>query len=107
MSLTRHDFRHWAQTAHHGDVIVYNDPGQERDELVFEYARRLEHAGLAFIYQRRVYDETGIPSGFEHVARRCSPRAREVLDRLGRTVATPFRLTGNVGRPAKLTPLEA
>lgn len=106
MSLTRHDFRHWAQTALHGQEIIYHLEPDDRDEAVFEYARRLSHAGLAFVYQRRGFDAQGIPA-FEYVARRTSPAALHALENLGSAVSAPIRLTGGVGRPQKLTPLEA
>ncbi len=79
---TRTTFRHWAQTAHHGDEFVYYVEGQDRDEDMFEYAARLSHAALAFLYQRRVYDDQGIPAGFEHVARRTNPTALHTLESL-------------------------
>lgn len=81
MTPTLRAFRKWAQAAPVGSEFVYAIPGMPRDESAFEYALRLNEAGLAFLFQRRI-----LPGRFEHVARRVERNSIKVLDNL--SVAT-------------------
>lgn len=76
-------FQHWVQHAEYGQDFVYHKATAERDEDVFARARKLQDAGLVFLYQRRAGD------GFEHVARRTKIESHLVLDKLSSTIKSP------------------
>ena len=79
--------RRWAQTASHADVFVYYRTNMTlaRDPAVFEYARKLHDAGLAFLFQRRIPGT----EHFEYCARRTRPKDHAILDVVSASIPAP------------------
>lgn len=81
---TAENFHNWVIHARYGEEIVYHLEGRERDERVFKYMRKLSHAGMVFLFQRRA--ETG---GWVKVARRTPVAAHKVLDTISQDIEVP------------------
>lgn len=93
-------FRAWAQTAQFGADFVYHDPmhGERRPEL-FDYARKLQHAGLVMLHQAPSFTDPEGVRTFKHCARRTPVLAHVALDELSRTIPAPPRKVDPRGRP--------
>lgn len=76
-------FSNWAQEAEANDEFVYHLPDEERDAGAFAYARKLQHAGLVMLFQRRG------PKGFSHIAKRSPVFAHVALDALSKAIPAP------------------
>lgn len=78
------EFRAWARHANKGGNFVYHAEGEPRSPALFEHAMKLSEAGLVFLYQERV------PClGWVKVAKRCSPAAIAVLDKVSARILAP------------------
>lgn len=77
-------FREWTRTAPVGSEFAYHyDELDQRERAVFEHARKLSDAGLAFLFQKRLVD-----GGFAYIARRTEVKAHTVLDKVSRRIPT-------------------
>jgi hypothetical protein len=74
-------FREWAQRAAYGETFVYHREPAERDPELFSLARKLNEAGMVFLFSRRL--ETGV---FEKCAKRTPVAAHLVLDKVSASI---------------------
>jgi hypothetical protein len=74
-------FQRWAREARYGEVFVYHREPFARDSVLFEYARKLSDAGIAFLYQRRADNHQ-----WEKACKRIGVQAALTLDKLSETV---------------------
>jgi hypothetical protein len=95
-------FRRWAREARYNEVFVYHREPLVREEDVFDYARKLSDAGLAFLYQRKLDD-----GRWEKCARRSRVADHLVLDKVSKRVQVAASSAAEtdedrpVGRPKK------
>lgn len=82
MGPTDHALNRWAAKAKPNEVFVYHDEGEgwPRSARAFNAAMALSEAKLVFLTQRRGLD------GWEHIAIRCRPQDRTVLDKVSRCI---------------------
>jgi predicted TIM-barrel fold metal-dependent hydrolase len=74
-------FHRWSREAAYGATFVYHREPLERDAELFTFARKMQEAGLVFLFSRRLDD-----GRFEKCARRTQHTAHLVLDKLSRTI---------------------
>lgn len=77
VGLKLETFHRWAREAPYEAVFVYHREPMERDEAIFDYARKLHEGGLVFLYQRKIDG-----GRWEKCARRTPITAHSVLDRV-------------------------
>lgn len=73
----------WARTAAIGDVFMYHYDARDRRDTEFAQARKLSDEGKVFLYQQRT------SNGWAWLAKRCTPQARAVLDKVSRSIPSP------------------
>lgn len=78
--LTLAAFHEWAREAPFNAELIYHVSGEERHETLFKYARKLQHAGLCCLFQKR-YD-----SEFAYIAKRSPVLAHVALDNLSASI---------------------
>ena len=83
-SVTLKAFHDWAREAEFNAELTYCVEGGARHEALFKYARKLQHAGLVMLFQRR--GEDGL---FRYFAKRSPVRAHVALDKLSASIHAP------------------
>lgn len=73
-------FHTWAREASYGDVFVYHRASGPREQELYDYARKLSDAGLAFLFRRRT------DAGLEACARRIHHETHFSLDKVSAAV---------------------
>lgn len=74
-------FREWAQRAAYRETFVYHREPQERDPELFALARKLNEAGMVFLFSRRLED-----GRFEKCATRTPVTSHLVLDKVSASI---------------------
>lgn len=93
MGPTDHALNRWAAKAKPNEVFVYHDEGEgwPRSARAFNAAMALSDAKLVFLTQRKVVRCLNEPpfedctqTVWQHVAIRCRPQDRTILDKVSR-----------------------